>query len=1494
MAEQLYIESKLDASKLYEDIKKLKQQVENTDIRLKVKADTKEMTKLDQSGQYIRSLVNDVKKLEVENKKLIAWVNNMSALDHANQILNRFGEWAKASSLDIARLEETIKNLRASMKWMSQEETLQARQAIIWLQQELKNAKSNFKWYADEIEKASWRMSFFEKMSRSVQTGLLNTFGVFSIAWLVGRGIKDMINNIKEWIDIAISFESAFAWVRKTVKASEYQFMKFNEELKEMSTVIPSTYEDLARIAELGGQMGIPLEHLGKFTKTLSAIDVSTDLWLEQWALQLSRIANVLWMSFNDIDRLWSAIVDLGNNFVATESEISNFMQRISWAGRVVGLSVWDVAGIATATTAVGISAEKWGTSVNKMLMAIEDAVNTGGSKLKKFAELSWITAEEFSKWWKENAGQIFVQVVEWLNTAGSSATHYLKELAWGGVRLQETFLNLAKAGGLLREAIEAGNTAYIENIALWEEASKRYGTVESELQMLNNEIRLQKEILGKEAIPIMMWFKNAILWLYKAIADIIVWFKELSAEIKVLIGGGGVAWLIAIFYSFWPIVWTIWTVVTALWVALWFLGSQFRSVSPAVKEIEDNLRDVNKELAKNDEAIETLRDNYMKGAMSLEEYREELDKLLEKKDRLTQKQKEWAQALASETDLRRQVEDIERLLDNQEKSINRARENLDSLNEKFDEVKLAYASGAMALEEYNKQKEEFTQKINKEEIALANANQSYNEHLATVQGVLPWMKAMIKYTSDATKLLEIFNNMRLDGSANREEIRKNKIAREEEKNAILANIDAQIKKFQLLQKAVSFIALWPNALWGKLLAKGLGVDVKDLGVDKLLPFSKKLKKLNEELLAVRNSTYEWYKKQFEVADNKIVLEWVQVDIEGITNLEQARQVADIIAKWVEKAKVWSKEFDILKWKQKEVLALISELENIDEDKPYWWAWWGKEDALKRQIALLEIEAMRRIQLAKENLSNEESVAKEILNIQQRLTDEKKKLEEDYIWLAVDWAKKVIEKYEELRKKWTNAFKDLAKDVESTSSEIEKLLEKIKWLNEKLADLESKRVEDLGKRYVTIEKSLTELNKKIGELNVQLEVQTEDWQLVIETRDELQESIKDTKKNLEDYVREIDKIREKMDDLGKSKVDKLSERFAKISEEVIKLNDELQVYLQYDILTDADAKKKMELEKEVNDLLSEQALIRSHLNEEQLQRAEGMVGESETEKILREIAEKRQSYEQEIADYEDKLTEQQELLATFKQTELDMVEMYDWLVVESDWKKYSEMLRNLTEYKAERDKLLAEQAEIKQLLTAQEIQDALIHSRKTEATLIMEKYNLEKATLNQELEDYKSQLNEKLVALAKYYWDVAKLQKEFGKLGISFSEEDIARLKESSKNLSWMSADDKGYLQAQIGEQKNLVSEQQKAVKTLETLAKSIEKLTDKRLAWMWEDALRKLYAQIGQLKLTASGVNVGNRTTTNNSIVNNQSFNLASHLDANAIARRIRLSIKL
>ena len=198
------------------------------------------------------------------------------------------------------------------------------------------------------------------------------------------------------------------------------------------------------------------------------------------------------------------------------------------------------------------------------------------------------------------------------------------------------------------------------------------------------------------------------------------------------------------------------------------------------------------------------------------------------------------------------------------------------------------------------------------------------------------------------------------------------------------------------------------------------------------------------------------------------------------------------------------------------------------------------------------------------------------------------------------------------------------------------------------------------------------------------------------------------------------------------------------------------------------------------------------------------------------------------------------------------------------------------------------------LLNAKEIQEAINQSKKTETTLILEKYNLEKATLNQELADYKSQLNEKLKALAVFYSDAAKLQAEFGRLGISFSQEDMDKLMQSNKNLSWLSVDDRAYMSQQMDYQKSLLKEQEEARKLLDNMSKNIGKMTDAQLKWLWEDALRKLYAEIARLKLVA-WVSWGNTiNNTSNSITNNQSFNLSSNLDAAAVARQIRLSIRI
>jgi len=63
-------------------------------------------------------------------------------------------------------------------------------------------------------------------------------------------------------------------------------------------------------------------------------------------------------MSQDDFDRLGSSVIELGNNFATTESEISDMALRLAGAGTTVGLTEPDILGLATALSSLGIEAE--------------------------------------------------------------------------------------------------------------------------------------------------------------------------------------------------------------------------------------------------------------------------------------------------------------------------------------------------------------------------------------------------------------------------------------------------------------------------------------------------------------------------------------------------------------------------------------------------------------------------------------------------------------------------------------------------------------------------------------------------------------------------------------------------------------------------------------------------------------------------------------------------------------------------------------------------------------------------------------------------------------------------------------------------------------------------------------------------------------------------------------------------------------------------------
>lgn len=73
-------------------------------------------------------------------------------------------------------------------------------------------------------------------------------------------------------MDVAREFEDAFAGIRKTVDESETNLRKLEKAVVALSTEIPMTVQELSKIAELGGQLGVPADKLIDFTKTVAML----------------------------------------------------------------------------------------------------------------------------------------------------------------------------------------------------------------------------------------------------------------------------------------------------------------------------------------------------------------------------------------------------------------------------------------------------------------------------------------------------------------------------------------------------------------------------------------------------------------------------------------------------------------------------------------------------------------------------------------------------------------------------------------------------------------------------------------------------------------------------------------------------------------------------------------------------------------------------------------------------------------------------------------------------------------------------------------------------------------------------------------------------------------------------------------------------------------------------------------------------------------------
>ncbi len=483
----------------------------------------------DRSCEKVKKLADEVGKESEEYKK---------AAEKSDQYR------AKQLNLESQYEELSIEITNCKNKTVEYQTALNnTRTRINEMTQELYQMESSFTLFGGTLEKAGGKLtSFGDKMS-----DIGGKMSMYLSTPIVGLGVGAF--------KAAEDFETAFTGVTKTVDGTAGEILGLRQGIIDMAKEIPSSTTEISAVAEAAGQLGIQVPNILGFTRTMIDLGNSTNISAEEAASSLAKFANVTNMSQEDFDRLGSAIVDLGNNFATTEADIVAMATRLSGAGAQIGLSEGEILGFATALSSVGIEAEMGGSAFSKAMVAMQVACETGlepvkqltektgmslrdlqlmsensskeftaladslgmtkselqnmidaGSDLEGFAEIAGMTADQFQKAFKEDAAgaiEAFIQGLGDTENKSESTIVMLEDLGFTEVRLRDTMTRLANSGDLVTKAVDMGNAAWDENVALTEEAGKRYETTESKLKIAKNQITDAARVMGENMLPV-------------------------------------------------------------------------------------------------------------------------------------------------------------------------------------------------------------------------------------------------------------------------------------------------------------------------------------------------------------------------------------------------------------------------------------------------------------------------------------------------------------------------------------------------------------------------------------------------------------------------------------------------------------------------------------------------------------------------------------------------------------------------------------------------------------------------------------------------------------------------------------------------------------------------------------------------------------------------------------------------------------------------------
>ena len=371
--------------------------------------------------------------------------------------------------------------------------------------------------------------------------------------------ISDLNNSIRNASDSIIGMASQYIAMSKAVDVAKKSISDFTDlqektldiakttglagkELEDFTSSLNKLNQDvrgmqldsLYEISAIAGQLGIKgKENLLEFTQSVQRIAKTSKLTAEQAGEGFAKLANSLQEPIKNIEKLTSTFTILASSTTASEDKLLDFTQRLAGAGKTLGLTTAQIAGIGATLNDVGLTAEVAGTAMSqvfqKILTDTDKLVNTLHLDAKSFKDA--IQNEPVK------AVEMLLQALGKLDK--QARIQALKDLQMSGSGLSSTLLKLSANTDKLTRNIGIATDGYNKGTYTINEFSIATKGLATTQQQLSDQIKQTSASFGKLLAPSVEKVSQTFILLLKDIQK----HNQGVVEAVKVVGGLVVAW---------------------------------------------------------------------------------------------------------------------------------------------------------------------------------------------------------------------------------------------------------------------------------------------------------------------------------------------------------------------------------------------------------------------------------------------------------------------------------------------------------------------------------------------------------------------------------------------------------------------------------------------------------------------------------------------------------------------------------------------------------------------------------------------------------------------------------------------------------------------------------------------------------------------------------------------------------------------------------------